>query len=375
MSSNNPNNYFLQVARLLILGCFLVFVYHKSFKESYFNYDSIPYVASAYMLSGKSLEESHDYAWNLLKEKSHPSVFKDLCCGSSYRKSMYENTEAFGSHLPSYRTKSLYILLIRSSSNLFSIDEFQALKIISFASVILIGLMAYQLFSRESLLIYLCVFPLLFLMQIIPLGRLLTPDSLLGFLMLLAGISMLNGRKKFGYFILLLSVLVRQTNIIVYALFLLFEVKRKNYRAFIIFLVLGLTVYWLNSVSFESIGFWKTYYSSLISMPDTFIGFNPSFDTSILFSTLLGKLNWMLGNSELNRLISLMVLMLLLSLINLKSVQKGDLDDALVPVFFSAGAMIAYVLIPFPDFRIYAGYLLASTFTLLLGIAKRNKAR
>ena len=110
-------------------------------------------------------------------------------------------------------------------------------------------------------------------------------------------------------------------------------------------------------------------------MPDTFIGFNPSFDTSILFSTLLGKLNWMLGNSELNRLISLMVLMLLLSLINLKSVQKGDLDDALVPVFFSAGAMIAYVLIPFPDFRIYAGYLLASTFTLLLGIAKRNKAR
>lgn len=375
MSSNHPNNYFLKLARLLILGCFLVFVYHKSFKESYFNYDSIPYVASAYMLSGKSLEESHDYAWNLLKEKSNPSVFKDLCCGSSYRKSMYENTEAFGSHLPSYRTKSLYILLIRSSSDLFSIDEFQALKIISFASVILIGLMAYQLFSRESLLIYLCVFPLLFLMQIIPLGRLLTPDSLLGFLMLLAGISMLNGRKKFGYIILLLSVLVRQTNIIVYALFLLFEVKRKNYRAFIIFLVLGLTVYWLNSVTFESIGFWKTYYSSLISMPDTFIGFNPSFDTSILFSTLLGKLNWMLGNSELNRLISLIVLMLLLSLINLKSVKKGDLDDALVPVFFSAGAMIAYVLIPFPDFRIYAGYLLASTFTLLLGIAKRNKAR
>ena len=74
MSSINPNNYFFQVAKLLLLGCFFVFVYDKSFKENYFNYDSIPYVASAYMLSGNNLEESHAYAWNLLQEKSHPSV-------------------------------------------------------------------------------------------------------------------------------------------------------------------------------------------------------------------------------------------------------------------------------------------------------------
>lgn len=374
MSFINPNNYFFQVTKLLLLGCFFVFVYDKSFRENYFNYDSIPYVASAYMLSGNSLEESHTYAWNLLQEKSHPNVFKDLCCGSSYKKSMYENAEAFGSHLPSYRTKSLYILLIRSSSDLLSIDEFQALKIISFASVILIALMVSQLLFRESLLLYLCIFPLLFLMQIIPLGRLLTPDGLIGFLMLLAGISILKGRIKLGYIVLLLSVLVRQTNIIIYALFLLFEVKRKNYRAFSIFLALGLIAYWLNSVTFESIGYWKTYYSSLISMPDTFIGFNPSFDISILLSTLLGKLNWMLGNSELNRLISLMILALLVSLINLKNVKEIDLDDALVPIFFSAGAVITYILIPFPDFRIYAGYLLASIFTLIFGIAKRNKA-
>jgi uncharacterized MnhB-related membrane protein len=82
----------------------------------------------------------------------------------------------------------------------------------------------------------------------------------------------------------------------------------------------------------------------------------------------------MLGNSELNRLISLMILALLVSLINLKNVKEVDLDDALVPVFFSAGAVTTYILIPFPDFRIYAGYLLASIFTLIFGIAKRNKA-
>ena len=374
MRSKNPYNKFLLIAKLFVLGCFLIFVHDKSFKGNYFNYDSIPYVASAHMLSGNDLDTSHSYAWNLLKEKSHPSVFKDLCCGSSYKQSMYENAEAFGSHLPSYRTKSLYILLIRSISDFFGIDEFQSLKIISFASVVLITLLASQLFLKESLLVYLSIFPILFLMQIVPLARLLTPDSLIGFLMLAAGISFLKQRKKSGYLILLASVLIRQTNIIIYALFLLLEIRRKNYMAFSIFLSLGLAAYWLNSIAFESIGYWKTYYSSLISMPDTFIGFNPTFEISILFSTLFGKLNWMLGSSELNRLISLMMLIFLLSLINLTQAKKIDIDNALIPVFFAAGATGTYVLIPFPDFRIYAGYLIASSLALIMSVVRRNKA-
>lgn len=373
MSPAKLNVYFSIIAKISILVCFLTLVYNKSIKESYFNYDGIPYVASAHMLSGHDLDDSHAYAWNLLKEKSHPSVFQELCCGSSYRKSMYENAEAFGSHLPSYRTKSLYVLLIRSISDVFGIDEFKSLKIISFISVTLITLLASQLLFRESFLLYLSIFPVLFLMQILPLARLLTPDSLIGFFMLLAGICMLKGRRKSAYMLLLASILVRQTNIIIFAIFLLFEVKRKNYKVFSIFLALGLIVYWLNSVTFESIGYWKTYYSSLISMPDTFIGFNPKFEISILFITLFEKLNWMLGDSGLNRLIALMMLVLLLSLINLQDAKKAGVDDALIPVFFAAGAMISYILIPFPDFRIYAGYLLASTFILMLSVIKRSK--
>jgi len=360
--------------KLLLAILFAVFVFEKSSDRSYINFDSIFYTASAHILEGNDAYASHSYSWELLKLKAEKSVFDNLCCSSSYRLSMFKNPEAFISHLPSYQTKSLYVFIVKIVANLFDSDEFEAQKIISLTSSCLLIMLSMFFLFQSNLYIYLMMIPIFLLMQIIPLTRLLTPDSLNALIFLSAGISFLNNKKILGYLLLLGSILIRQTNIIFYGAFLLFELRNKNYVKFLIMASFGLALYWLNSSYFESIGYWKTYYSSLISMPDTFIGFNPSFDISILFSTLLGKLNWMLGSSELNRLISLMILTFLVSLINLKNVKEIDLDDALVPVFFSAGAVITYILIPFPDFRIYAGYLLASIFTLMFGIAKRNKA-
>ena len=140
----SKNKYFSTVSILKIITCslFVFFVYEKSYKQDYFNYDGIPYVASAYMLTGEDLVSSHAYAWNLLRSKSQSGVFNDLCCGSSYRKSMYQSFEAFGSHLPSYQTKSLYVLTVRLVSSFFNIDEFEALKLISFTSVTLLSFLA-----------------------------------------------------------------------------------------------------------------------------------------------------------------------------------------------------------------------------------------
>jgi hypothetical protein len=107
-------------------------------------------------------------------------------------------------------------------------------------------------------------------------------------------------------------------------------------------------------------------------MPDTFIGFDPNFQFSILLSTLIGKLNWMLGNPELNRLIAIMALLFLISLYKLKEYRTENIETTLVPLIFILGALLSYILIPFPDFRIYAGYLIASTFTLILAAVKNN---
>ena len=369
----SKNKYFSTVSILKIITylLFVLFVYEKSYKQDYFNYDGIPYVASAYMLTGEDLVSSHAYAWNLLRSKSQPGVFNDLCCASSYRKSMYQSFEAFGSHLPSYQTKSLYVLTVRLVSSLFNIDEFEALKLISFTSVSLLSLLAAIFLFSKSFILYISIFPILILMQIIPMARLLTPDSFNALLMFAVAACFLNQKKTAGYGIMLVSLLVRQTNIILFALFLLFELKERKYLKFLLYASLGLLIYFLNSSLFESIGYWKTYYSSLIRMPDTFIGFNPPFELSLVFSTLIGKLNWMLGNPELNRLPALMLILLSLSFLPLKEKRYWMSEKRLVPCMFVVGAIISFALIPFPDFRIYAGFLIAASLSLIANVKER----
>jgi len=376
----SKNKYFSTISILKIITylLFVLFVYEKSYKQDYFNYDGIPYVASAHMLTGEGLVSSHAYAWNLLRSKSQPGVFNDLCCASSYRKSMYQSFEAFGSHLPSYQTKSLYVLTVRVISSLLNIDEFEALKLISFASVILLSFLAAFFLFNKSFILYISIFPILILMQIIPMARLLTPDSFNALLMFSAATCFLSQKKTAGYGIMLASILVRQTNIILFALFLLFELKERKYLKLILYASLGLLIYFLNSSLFESIGYWKTYYSSLIRMPDTFVGFNPPFELSLICSTLIGKLNWMLGNPELNRFPALMLILLSLSLLPLKEKSYWMIEKRLVPFIFTIGAIISFALIPFPDFRIYAGFLIAASLSLIANINEKrltDKAR
>lgn len=362
-----------EIIKTIALAGFLLFLHDKSFKDNYFNYDSIPYVASAYMLSDRNLKESHAYAWNLLKEKSHPSVFNDLCCKTSYRKSMFNSSNAFGSHLPAYQTKSLYVYSIRLVSDVFNTDEFLALKWISFASVVIMVLVIAAFLFQANIMIYLSIFPIFFLMQVIPIARLLTPDGLNALFMVCAGIGFLTKRKIFSYFLLLASILIRQTNIIFFGIFLFFELRAGNYAKFFLLLLVGLLLYGINAYYFESIGYWRTFQSSLIRMPDSFVNFNPEFEISTFFSTLVAKIDWMLGDAQLNRLLSLFFLLFFISIYHLENIEVERRNNALVPLIFISCSILSFALIPFPDFRIYSGHLIATAVTLLFSLSNKVK--
>jgi len=43
----------------------------------------------------------------------------------------------------------------------------------------------------------------------------------------------------------------------------------------------------------------------------------------------------------------------------------------LVPYMFVFGAIISFALIPFPDFRIYAGFLIAASLSLIANVKER----
>ena len=96
---------------------------------------SIPYVASAKYLQTQDHEISHNYSYDLLKEKA-PQFYNGLCCSSAYRKSMSNDYEAFASHMPAYQIKSLYVQLIRITSDFLGVDEYKAINLISLSSVL-----------------------------------------------------------------------------------------------------------------------------------------------------------------------------------------------------------------------------------------------
>jgi hypothetical protein len=156
-------------------------------------------------------------------------------------------------------------------------------------------------------------------------------------------------------------------------MFLVLELRAKNYTKFFSLSILGLMLYGINSYYFESIGYWRSFQSSLIKMPDTFVNFNPEFEISIFFSTLIAKVNWILGDANLNRLLSLMFLLLFISIYHFRNAKIEEKNDAFVPLIFICCSILSFVLIPLPDFRIYSGPLIAASITLLFSISNTKR--
>ena len=137
----------ISTLKILTAFTFIWFLLFFSNNKIYINYDSIPYAASSYLLKNNNEELAHKYTWDLLKTKVSTEIFQDLCCSSEYRKSMSKNIEAFYSHMPAYSTKSGYIFLIRLVSDTFKVDEYDAMKIITNASLVLLILIACMYFD------------------------------------------------------------------------------------------------------------------------------------------------------------------------------------------------------------------------------------
>ena len=201
---------------------FLIFAFFINFSSnnySYFNYDSVPYAASAYILKNKDKDEYHSYAWGLLEDKAPEFVFNDLCCATEYRISMYKNQESFIAQLPSYQTKSLYIYFIRITSDALKVDEYDAMRLITIFSIYLTLFFVYLIFLREKTGFLIASLPLMILYQLPSLGRLLTPDSLIFLFFTAATFFILNKKYYLAALILIASILLRQTNLIYVGLF------------------------------------------------------------------------------------------------------------------------------------------------------------
>tara|TARA_Y100000389_G_scaffold197017_1_gene230847 strand:- start:376 stop:1488 length:1113 start_codon:yes stop_codon:yes gene_type:complete len=369
MQVNKPT---INILKVFSAAIFIWFLVHFSNNQTYINYDSIPYTASAYLLKNNDDDKAHKYAWNLLKKKVSPTIFKDLCCSSDYRESMSQNTESFYSHMPAYSTKSGYVLIIRLVSDLLEVDEYEAMKIISQASIILISLIASLYFFNRSLFIYLGIFPILLISQILGLGRLLTPDALIALIFLISSFLLASKKTKAGFALLVSSILLRQINIIIlFMMTLMLALKRERVN-FLLLNLLGMLIYFLNSWYFESLGYWKHFYSNLIYLPTTFINFNPEFSFEIYFSLLKNKFLWMVSHAELNRFIGMVFFNCMIASFALARRINDFRNEILIGALLSYGVIFSYILFPVPDHRLYSGVIISSSLMLLSGLTRHS---
>jgi hypothetical protein len=361
------------IDKIIKISTLLMFCFYLNWfsnDRNYINYDAIPYVASAFLVQNSDVDEAFKYSWGLLKKTVDKNIYQDLCCANDYRKSMSADKSAFESHLPSYQTKSGYVYMIRFASDLMSINEYDAIKVISQIASLLIVILLAMSFFREHLAIYLSIFPILVLLEILQLSRLMTPDAVIGLLMLISAYLLSKNKLPIAYSLLISSILLRQTNILFVGILSFIKLYKKQHLSFCVLSISALCIYGLNSFYFSSLGYWKTFHSSLIYMPNTFVNYNPEFSFEIYMKLLLDKFFWILSDTYLSKLITVMGINIAMGIFFLRSKFIKISYFGKLSLIFSLGTLAAFVLIPFPDFRIYAGPLIASSFLILKAIAK-----
>jgi len=357
----NKNFWFSTILKLAFTLIFCSFITSHANDKPYYNYDAIPYVAAAKLIQNDNIEESHKYAYQLLKEKA-PQFYNGLCCSSSYRKSMSSDFEAFESHLPAYQIKSLYVNLIRLTSDVLNVDEFRAINLISLSSVIGIVLIFVGFFFHLNIFAFLSIFGVLILSQVLHLSRLMTPDALSSFIFLSSVIAIIKNKQYLGFSLIFAALLIRPSNIVYAGLIPLFLVKDKKYISFLVVSCISLLIYFLNSKLVDGLGWWKSFHSSLIGMPTTFIGYAPEFSLDQYFNSLNYWFFWVLADWNYNRWLAITAIFVFSGLYLMQK-EKGYLkNEILIFTSLSIGVVISFMLFPIADHRIYTSGLIPATF-------------
>ena len=145
-----------------------------------------------------------------------------------------------------------------------------------------------------------------------------------------------------------------------------FFILRKEYWVCALISFSAVSLYLTNSIIYESLGYVKTFNYGLIKIPTDFVNYSPSLTFETYLQTLKGKFMWMLMNENLNRFIALFLFQFLLVITLFISSQSDRIREILFwSLCFSLSVFLSYILIPFPDQRLYAAGLFSSAIFML----------
>ena len=176
-----------------------------------------------------------------------------------------------------------------------------------------------------------------------------------------------------GFALLVLALLVRPSNIVYTGLVPLFLIKDRKFLYFALLSVLSLSVYYINAKMIGGLGWWKSFHSSLIGMPTSFIGYDPPFNFNQYLESLNYWFFWTLSDWNYNRWLAL-ALSFSFGAVYLLQKDRGYLkNEVIIFTAFSFGVLISFILFPIADHRIYASGLIPATFLFVSFLFKFKK--
>lgn len=357
----------------IFLAIFIIgFVYQKTATQSFYNWDAIAYTMAVQLDEGKTTEEAHEYTYQTLEREVDPGLYQALCCSGQYRQDQYASAENLESMMPMYALKPGYILLIRAVKDVFGLSEYQSMKYISVASSLILSIIFLLTFIVQRGVIQFLWIPLVFLSQILFLGKLMTPDAITTVIFIGSIYFLIKKNLYLSFLLMAISLSFRPDMIVAAGLLGLLPAIEKEYRISIFNSVLFLSIYFLISNSIDHNGWWSHFYTSLVSTQSNLDSFNPNFDSSKYFEILLGNLNWVLNDINYITWFATTLVILVVSLYLL--IEKGDAWINIISFVLALAIIIKFLIFPKVDARVYLAILVPAIYVFSFNLFP-NKER
>jgi len=361
----------LRIVNLALFVLLSLFLFDKTFAKGYYNWDSLAYSYAVHINEGLSIEDAHALTYQTLKQEVSDGLYEDLCCSSQYRRAQFENPDNLDSMMPMYALKPGYIFLIKQTKNTFQVSEFQAMSYISSISILLIAALIFFSFFQLSSFAQLLWIPLVFLGELLFLGKLMTPDAISALLILLGTIGLLHKRYVFGYIVLGLSLLFRLDLIVAIGLLGLLPAINKKYFFALANSALYLFGYFIISYSSDHVGWWPHFYTSLVSTQVNMSEFDPDFSLSKYLEILYGNFMWVLNDNRYIKWFAMSFSLLLASVILYS--QKKHTYLNIIGITLGIAIFTKFILFPKVDSRVYLSIFIALIYVSALNFRNTKK--
>ena len=361
----------LRIVNLALFVLLSLFLFDKTFAKGYYNWDSLAYSYAVHKNEGLSIEDAHASTYQTLKQEVSDGLYKDLCCSSQYRRAQFENPDNLDSMMPMYALKPGYIFLIKQTKDTFQVSEFQAMSYISSISILLIAALIFFSFFQLSSFAQLLWIPLVFLGELLFLGKLMTPDAISALLMLWGTIGLLHKRYVFGYIVLGLSLLFRLDLIVAIGLLGLLPAINKKYFFALANSALYLLGYFVISYSSDHVGWWPHFYTSLVSTQVNMSEFDPDFSLGKYLEILYGNFMWVLNDNRYIKWFAMSFFLLLASVILYS--QKKHTYLNIIGITLGIAIFIKFILFPKVDSRVYLSIFIALIYVSALNFRNTKK--